>query len=100
MSSTIKLRRSSIAGKQPNTSVMELGEVALNTTDGKMFFKRDNAGNTSIIQVVSTDTQTNTTTVTGDVSVSGTLSAQDINSSSDLKLKENIKPLMNGVDTI
>jgi len=51
MSSTIKLRRSSVAGKQPNTSVLDLGEVAINTHDGKMFFKRDAAGNTSIIEV-------------------------------------------------
>lgn len=51
MSSTIKLRRSSIAGKSPNTSVLELGEVAINTHDGRMFFKKDASGNTSIVEL-------------------------------------------------
>lgn len=100
MSSTIKLRRSAVAGKQPNTSIMELGEVAINTTDGKMFFKRDDTGNTSIMSVVSTNTQTSTTDVTGDLTVTGTLTGQDINSSSDITLKENIVPLDHGIKTV
>lgn len=49
--STIKLRRSSISGRYPDSSQLELGEVAINTHDGKMFFKRDASGNTSIIEV-------------------------------------------------
>lgn len=51
MSSTIKLRRSAVSGKSPTTSDLDLGEVAINTHDGKMFFKRDANGNTSIIEV-------------------------------------------------
>ena len=100
MSSTIILRRSSVAGRAPNTANIELGEVALNTADGKMFFKRDDSGNTSIISVVSTDTSTNTTVVVGDLTTTGTVSAQDVNSSSDIRLKENITPLAHGVKTI
>ena len=43
MSTTnIKLKRSSVAGKIPTTGQLELGEVAINTNDGKLFFKRDN----------------------------------------------------------
>ena len=41
MSTNITLKRSAVEGKQPNTSVLELGEVAINTFDGKMFFKKD-----------------------------------------------------------
>lgn len=41
MSTNIKLKRSSVQGKQPNTAVLELGEIAINTYDGKIFFKKD-----------------------------------------------------------
>jgi hypothetical protein len=40
MSTKIKLRRSSTPGKIPTTSQLDLGEVALNTYDGKLFLKR------------------------------------------------------------
>ena len=49
--STIKLRRSATAGATPNTTQLELGEVAINTHDGKMFFKRDENGNLTIREV-------------------------------------------------
>lgn len=39
--SEIKLKRSAVQGKVPTTGQLELGEVAINTHDGKMFFKRD-----------------------------------------------------------
>jgi hypothetical protein len=51
MTSTIKLRRSSTPGSVPTVAQLELGEVAINTHDGKMFFKRDQAGQLSIIEV-------------------------------------------------
>lgn len=38
--STIKLRRSAIPGKKPTIEQLNLGEIAINTFDGKMFFKR------------------------------------------------------------
>ena len=49
--STIKLRRSAVAGNKPSTSQLALGEVAINTHDGKMFFKRDRDGELSIIEL-------------------------------------------------
>lgn len=51
MSTSIKLRRSSIPGKIPTTGQLELGEVAINTHDGKMFFKRDANGAISIVEL-------------------------------------------------
>lgn len=38
--STIKIRRSAIPGKKPTIEQLNLGEIAINTFDGKMFFKR------------------------------------------------------------
>ena len=49
--STIKLRRSSVAGNKPTASQLALGEVAVNTHDGKMFFKRDKNGELSIVEL-------------------------------------------------
>lgn len=48
MSTTIKIKRSAVEGKAPNTSVLELGELALNTYDGKLFFKK-NDGSDAIV---------------------------------------------------
>jgi hypothetical protein len=50
MSTLIKLRRSAVPGKQPNTSQLELGEVAINTYDGKIFIKKDVGGTESIVE--------------------------------------------------
>lgn len=53
--STIKLRRSSVAGRIPTTAQLELGELAINTQDGKIYFKKYDAdANTeSIIDISS-----------------------------------------------
>ena len=40
MASIIKLKRSAIAGKVPTITQLELGELAVNTRDGKLFLKR------------------------------------------------------------
>jgi len=38
--STIKLRRSGVGGKIPTTAQLDLGEVALNTFDGRLYIKK------------------------------------------------------------
>ena len=50
MAQTIKLKRSSVSGNVPSTSQLELGELAINTFDGKVYIKKDN-GTESVIQV-------------------------------------------------
>ena len=40
MAQTIVLRRSAQPGKIPGTGSLNLGEVAINTYDGKLFIKR------------------------------------------------------------
>ena len=47
--STIKLRRSSIAGKIPTTAQLDLGELALNTYDGRLYVKKEVSGVQSIV---------------------------------------------------
>ena len=51
MAQTIKLRRSATAGAAPTTSQLELGEVAINTYDGKMYIKKSVGGTESIVEI-------------------------------------------------
>src|SRR6056300_499760 len=41
MATTIRHKRSSVAGKQPIVSQLESGELAINTADGKVYLLRD-----------------------------------------------------------
>ena len=50
MSTLIKLRRSAVAGRVPTTAQLELGELAINTRDGKIFIKQDVNGVESIVE--------------------------------------------------
>lgn len=50
MPNTIRLKRSATAGKIPLASDLQLGELALNTNDGKLYLKKDN-GAAAIVEV-------------------------------------------------
>jgi hypothetical protein len=50
MANTIKIKRSAVAAKVPTTSDLALGELALNTYDGKLYTKKDN-GTASIVEL-------------------------------------------------
>ena len=50
MAQTIKLKRSSTGGAVPSTSSLSLGEVAINTYDGKMYIKK-NDGSDAIVEI-------------------------------------------------
>ena len=50
MAQVIKLKRSAVSGSVPLTSQLELGEVAINTYDGKMFIKK-NDGAEGIVEI-------------------------------------------------
>ena len=72
MSSIVQLKRSALSGKVPGTGSLNLGELALNTYDGKIFFRR--SGSTDTIQEVVTTNVLNT----GSVTITGTLTAGSI----------------------
>jgi hypothetical protein len=50
MAQTVKLKRSAVAGKAPAVGDLALGELALNTYDGKLYAKRDN-GTASVVEI-------------------------------------------------
>ena len=72
MSSTVQLKRSALSGKVPGTGSLNLGELALNTYDGKIFFRR--SGSTDTVQEVITTNVINT----GSVTLTGTLTAESV----------------------
>ena len=72
MAQTIHLKRSSTQHKVPSTGNLALGELAINTYDGRVFFKK-NDGSDSVEHIVTTDSIT-----TGSVSIIGSLVVDDI----------------------
>ena len=52
----IKIKRTAVAGKVPTTSQLDLGELAINTTDGKLFLKKSYNSVETIIDVGSATT--------------------------------------------
>ena len=54
MSTNIKLKRSSVAGNVPSTTQLSLGELAINTADGKIYLKKDD-GSESIVTIKESD---------------------------------------------
>ena len=55
MAQSIKLKRSAVVGKTPQTSSLELGELGINTTDGKIYFHRSGSSDDTIQSVLTTD---------------------------------------------
>ena len=51
MTQTVQLKRSATAGAIPSTSDLALGELALNTYDGKAYIKKSVGGTESIVEV-------------------------------------------------
>jgi hypothetical protein len=73
--STVQLKRSATASKVPLVADLQLGELALNTYDGRLFFKKD-PGTAAIVTVTTTDdTQTLTNKTLSSSVISGTLTA-------------------------
>ena len=70
MSQKILLRRSNLAGKVPTTASIDLGELAINTTDGRAFLKKDDGVNVTIEQLVVTGAE-----VTGSINLTGAVTA-------------------------
>jgi hypothetical protein len=69
LSNRIKLKRSSTVSRVPQIADLTLGELAINTFDGKLFFKKNN-GSDSIESIVTTNSQ-----ITGSVELTGALTS-------------------------
>jgi hypothetical protein len=75
MANTVVLKRSAVTGRNPTTSDLALGELALNTYDGNLFFKKD-SGTASIVTVATlAGTQTLSNKTLASPVITGTLTA-------------------------
>jgi hypothetical protein len=90
MAQSIILKRSSLPGKVPDTGSLNVGEIAINTYDGKLFIKR--SGNLDSIQgiLVTNSTTTGSISLTQTGSFSELVVTQDANISRDLYVTNDI----------
>ena len=94
---TIKIKRSAVSGNAPTTAQLELGELALNTYDGKLFTEI-NTGSPSIVEIGSNLNTLSVNTITSNVSFTAdaTFTGDDYNvvwdkSDSSLEFADNAK---------
>ena len=96
MANTIILKRSSVAGKVPRTTDLALGEVGINTHDGKMFIKKDD-GTESVVEIsASSDASalaTDTTNFNGNLSSSDTTVQLALDTLDDLSISSDASAL-------
>ena len=78
MAQTIKLRRSAVAGNRPTTGQLDLGELAINTVDGKIYFERSASAVETVQEIFTTNTQNSgslntigNVVITGSILISG-----------------------------
>ena len=70
MAQKIRLKRSSTQSSVPSTGSLSLGELAVNTYDGKLFFKKDAGGTVSLETIVTTNAQ-----ITGSLEMTGAVTS-------------------------
>ena len=98
--SDIRLRRSAVAGAVPSVSDLNLGELALNTYDGKLYAKKSVSGTDSIVELSGGGTAQNTIWnefIYSISSTTSTISGNDDNGNSLVYLTGAIQVFVNGV---
>ena len=71
MAQIVKLKRTSVSGKVPTISNIELGELAMNTYDGRIFFEK-NDGSATIQEILTTNAGR---AITGSININGAITA-------------------------
>lgn len=90
MAQSIILKRSATSGKVPTTSSLSVGELAINTYDGKIFLNRSGSSN-SIQEIITTNaTNTGSITLTQTGSFGELVVTQDANLRRDLYVVRDI----------
>ena len=72
MAQIIKLKRSLVAGSKPTTSNLEVGELAMNVTDGKVFLRKSGSAGDNIKELVTLD---HAGTLSGSLNITGSITA-------------------------
>jgi len=80
MAQNIRLKRSAVSAKVPATTDLSLGELAINTYDGKMYFKKDVSGTETIIQLAN---DVDVVKLTGNQTIAGVKTFSDTTASTN-----------------
>lgn len=86
MAQVLKLKRTAVNGKTPTTSHLELGELAMNTFDGRIFLKKD-SGTPIVNEVLTTNTEGS---ITGSLNLNGNITANNITLSGNATIAGNL----------
>ena len=86
MAQVLKLKRTAVNGKIPTTSHLELGELAMNTFDGRIFLKKD-SGTPIDNEVLTTNTEGS---ITGSLNLNGNITANNITLSGNATIAGNL----------
>ena len=78
MAQIVKLRRSSVSGQKPTNTNLQLGELALNTADGKVFMAVSGSVGPSVEELITTNTVN-----TGSINLIGSVSASAFSGSGE-----------------
>jgi len=89
MPQTLILRRSAVSGNKPTVAKLALGELAINTYDGKLFFHKSGSNGASIEEIlVGNSNNTGSFTISGsqhtligNTTVTGSLAARSVSGS-------------------
>ena len=84
MAQVVKLKRTSVQGRIPSIANLELGELAINTHDGRIFFQKDD-GTLSIQEILTTNSQNS-----GSFNLTGAISASSLSISGDTTIGGNL----------
>lgn len=84
MAQVVKLKRTSVQGRIPSISNLELGELAINTHDGRIFFQKDD-GTLSIQEILTTNSDNS-----GSFILTGAISASSLSISGDTNIGGNL----------
>ena len=97
MAQIVKLRRSSVTGNKPTTSQLELGELAMNTYDGKIYFEKSGSAGESIEEILTTNTQ-----ISGSLIISGSSHqvTGSLELSGSLKLPSTVRDYTNSTGSV
>ena len=90
MAQNILLKRSGVAGKTPTTSSLSVGEIAINTYDGKVFLHKSGSAESIEQIVVTNSTTTGSITLTKSGSFGELVVTQDGNIQRDLYVTRDI----------
>ena len=86
MAQVLKLKRTAVNGKIPTTGNLELGELAMNTFDGRIFLKKD-SGTPIVNEVLTTNTEGS---ITGSLNLNGNITASNLTLSGNAIIDGNI----------